>query len=203
MDRIFAVGIPQKDDFLLIFLMNALSVEFPALSDHIADCVIARNIADPYTSVHALRRLEMEQQILDSEKQRQGVVALATTTGGPKAYNKHSRKCTTCSQMGHDICCTNCGGTGHSHDQCWRPGGGRAGDRDVILAEKRNAKAAKGKVTPTTTTTPGPTTPGLRYDTSGRAYILDGATGEAVFVAHAAAPSPGPRGKGNSRVTRG
>ena len=125
MDYIYAIGILQQDNFLLIFLMNVLSAKFLSLCNHITDCINASSATKPYTSTRALQWLNMEQQILNGEKQHQGgSFALAATIPNAKPYQKSNHKCGICSQLGHDTCCMNCGSTRHPKDQCWQPGGG-------------------------------------------------------------------------------
>ena len=53
-DCIYAIGILQQGDFLLIFLMNALSVDSLGIHNHIADYINASTLTNPYTSAHAL-----------------------------------------------------------------------------------------------------------------------------------------------------
>lgn len=132
-DCIYVIGILKQDDFLLILLMNAMSGEFAPLCNHVTDCINASTMAELYTSSHLLKCLEMEQQLLDSEKQRQSSLALAATIH--KLHNHKVQSSKTCS---------NCGGTGHTVDACWKEGGGRAGQWDTILAEKRATQAARG-----------------------------------------------------------
>ena len=157
MDYIYAIGNLQQDNFLLIFLMNVLSAKLLSLCNHITDCINASSATKPYTSTHALQWLNMEQQILNGEKQHQGgSFALAATIPNAKPYQKSNHKCGICSQLGHDTCCMNCGSTRHPKDQCWQPGGGWAGEWDTILAEKwATAKALKLKGTSPATKMPG------------------------------------------------
>ena len=159
--------------------MNVMSSELSPLCNHVGDCINASTTADPYTSAHVVRCIEMEQQLIDGEKQCQMSLALAATTHCPSNAKPHSTKM-----------CLNCGGTGHTDDECWKEGGGHTGQRDAILAEKRAARAARGTKNKPSTAKPTikvPTgaqaTHGLRYDTSGRAYILDSTSGEAIFIA--------------------
>jgi hypothetical protein len=196
-NRIYVIGIPKQEDFLLIMLMNVMSSAFTTLRNHIADCINASTDSNPYTSFHALKRLDMEQQLLDSEKQHHsGGITLTATTSG-KHIHKHLQKCTVCTLLGHNACCTNCGTTGHVYRDCWREGGGHAGERDQILAEKCASKTARTTSKPSgapvthqggtgtaSTTKALKGTVNLRYDTTGCVYILDGTTGEAVFIAH-------------------
>ena len=184
-DRIYAIGIPKQDDFLLILLMNAMSSEFTTLRNHIAKCINTSTIIDPHTPPHIPKHPEMEQQIIDSEKQCQSSLALAATMNKPHHMKGHSNKT-----------CSNCGGTGHTDNKCWKEGGRRAGQRDAILAEKRAARAARGTkdklpaAKPSTNTTTMKPSPILCYDTSGHAYILDSASSEAVFIAQSTTMAP-------------
>ena len=184
-DHIYAIGIPKQDNFLLILLMNAMSSEFTTLQNHVADCINASTVVNPYTLSYVFKRLKMEQQIINSEKQRQSLLALAATMNKPHHMKGHSTKT-----------CSNCGGTGHTNNKCWKEGGGCAGQRDAILTEKQAAHAARGTkdklpaAKPSTNTTTMKPSPSLCYNTSGRAYILDSASSEAVFVAQSTTMAP-------------
>jgi hypothetical protein len=51
--------------------MNAMSSKFTTLCNHVVNYINASTTVDPYTSSHVIKCLEMEQQLLNSEKQRQ------------------------------------------------------------------------------------------------------------------------------------
>ena len=165
-DHTYTIGIPKQDDFLLILLMNAMSSELSPLHNHVADCINASTTTNPYTSTHIVWHIEMEQQPIDGEKQRQTSLALAATIHCPSNTKTQSTKT-----------CSNCGGTGHMDDECWKEVGGCAGQCDAILAEKQAARVARGgkdkpSIAKPTTKVPTGTqaTHGLHYDTPGHAY---------------------------------
>ncbi|KAG1869522.1 hypothetical protein F4604DRAFT_1655515 [Suillus subluteus] len=102
--------------------------------------------------------LDVEQQLLDTEKNKGGDVALAATKGG----NTHRDR----------VPCGTCGNTSHPTRDCFGKGGAMEGKRDEVLARKRAAR--------------------LRYDTSGRAYLLDSESHQAIYVASAPEPADSP-----------
>ncbi|KAG1825399.1 hypothetical protein EV424DRAFT_1301756, partial [Suillus variegatus] len=85
--------------------------------------------------------------------------------------------------------CGTCGNSSHPTEDCFGKGGVMEGKRDKVLARKcaaHDSKAPAGKSKPTAATgKPG----GLRYDTNGRAYLLDSESHEAIYVATSPATS--------------
>ncbi|KAJ8584500.1 hypothetical protein M405DRAFT_746907, partial [Rhizopogon salebrosus TDB-379] len=74
--------------------------------------------------------------------------------------------------------CSTCGKGGHSAQDCFQRGGAMEGKRDEVMARRRAARDFTGK--------PG----GLRYDTGGRAYLLDSETHEVIYITSSAQTSP-------------
>ncbi|KIJ06694.1 hypothetical protein PAXINDRAFT_91623, partial [Paxillus involutus ATCC 200175] len=182
--RIYRIGIPTEEVFLSIAMLNALSGELNTVQTQVASLLSSSTKDRPFTSADIRARLDTEQQLLDNEKARSADIALAVT----HKHGNHNR--------GTEKTCSLCGKRGHTVDGCWQPGGGMAGRRDEVLAKiradkltrKGGSRTASGASTPSaSSSTSGP--PSVRYDNSGRTYIVDSVTGGAVFLASTAAPS--------------
>ena len=169
--RIFNIGFPSQDSFLRVILLNMLQADFSGLRDQIATAMSAATPATPYTSNDILKRLELEQQLLDGTSRPVDTALLAAPRGRQPTSNK---------------LCTNCNRTGHLIATCWREGGGMAGRRDEILAEKLKKRTNPAK--PSSSSTATTSKSGTRYDQAGRAFILD-ADGYAVYLANHDTPS--------------
>jgi hypothetical protein len=191
--RIYAIGLPKEDDFLTIMFLNALTDDFPHVRNHIADAITTSTPSASYgpNNIHA--QLDVEQQLIDSEKSKSGDVAMVATHKGGGAA-RSTKTCSDCGRTGHSSCCTTCNGWGHNAKDCFGRGGAMEGKKEEVLARKRAAResAPKGSSTkpgkPASTGKPG----GVRYDVSGRAYLLDSETQEAVFVASSNSNDPPP-----------
>jgi hypothetical protein len=127
---------------------------------------------DPYTSLLAWGRLDMEQQLIDSKSPLPSTLVLAATM---KSYGPCQPKSSTNPK------CPPERRIGHTWSECFSEGGGHAGQRDAVL----QAKAAKCRAMITTSSKP-PTIatgkPGnIHYDISGRAYFVDPIT-NTVFM---------------------
>lgn len=64
--RIYSMGMPDEDTFVLIYMMNALSEELPHVRDHIADYISRSSAQDPYTPTLAMACLDTEQQLVEN-----------------------------------------------------------------------------------------------------------------------------------------
>ena len=181
--RIYAMGMPTSDTFTLIMMMNALSDELPHVRDHIADAIVHSSTSDPYTPLMAHTRLDMEQQLADSKSTSSGTFVLAATSI-PKPTTGHAAlTCAVCGKSGHLKCCTNpkcppeCR-VGHTWPECFSEGGGHAGQREAVLCEKAEKRHTTGKSGAVATGKPG----NIRYDQSGRAYLVDPETNTAFAL---------------------
>lgn len=112
--RIYAIGIPKEDDFLTIMMLNAMAEDLPHVRNHIADALTTSTTANPYGPSHIRSRLDVEQQLIDSEKSKGGDVALAATG---KGGNHHSNR----------VPCGTCGATSHPTKDCFSKGGAMEG----------------------------------------------------------------------------
>jgi len=182
--RIYAISLPKEEDFLMIMLLNAMTDDFPHVRNHIADAITTSSPSAPYGPSNIRARLDVEQQLIDSDKSKSGDVAMVANNKG--GHTRSSKTCSDCGHTGHSSCCTTCHGWGHNAKDCFGKGGAMEGKKDEVLARKRAARDATTKggssskmPKPASTGKPG----GLRYDTSGRAYLLDSETQEAVYVA--------------------
>ncbi|KIM73305.1 hypothetical protein PILCRDRAFT_15336 [Piloderma croceum F 1598] len=75
---------------------------------------------------------------------------------------------------------------GHLYPDCHGPGGPMEGRRDEVIAKIAKAKEEREKKAKAIT--PTPSAPGIRHDKSGRAYLLDSESGQAVFLASTQPP---------------
>jgi hypothetical protein len=122
----------------------------------------------------------IEQEIVYKNKRETSDTALAAQTGNRR--NQGSNRSTkVCS---NPICPNP---VGHLGCDCWEKGGAMEGKRDEVLAkrakarEERNKKKVDKDGAPTTNN--GPTASGIRRDKSGRAYIVDSVSGQAILLA--------------------
>jgi len=186
---IYAIGIPKEDNFLTIMMLNTMAEDLPHVRNHNTDALATSTSTTTYGPMNIHSRLDVEQQLIDIEQSKGGDIALAATK------SSNSQNHTEC------VTCGNCGNTSHITKDCFGKGGVMEGKHDEVLVCKhtaRNAKDAKGPsarnkgtnpktsaATAATTGKPG----GLWYDTSGRAYLLDSETHQAIYVASPPEPS--------------
>ncbi|KAF8432337.1 hypothetical protein L210DRAFT_819171, partial [Boletus edulis BED1] len=217
MDRVYAMGLPSKETFCLIVMLNGLSDELPGVRDHIADCITRSSPRDPYTPALARLRLDTEQQLLDVAKQTLSSIALAATvacTSSSRDVGSRAVSCGNCGQSGHAKCCLNphCTGrrVGHTTDECVSHGGGREGQHEAVFAEQAAAHAARrgkgaasaappalpslgdGPTPPSSTrvSAPTPRTGNIRYAAGGRAFFVDPVTHNAYLLHDVPVPAP-------------
>ncbi|KIK33604.1 hypothetical protein CY34DRAFT_27017 [Suillus luteus UH-Slu-Lm8-n1] len=194
--RIYAIGIPKEEDFLTILMLNAMSEDLPHVRNHVADAIVISTPSAPYGPTNIRTRLELEQQLVDNDKGKGGDVAMVASNKGKPQRGRPP--CPDCGQTTHTNCCSTCGGWWHSTKDCYGKGGAMEGKKDDIIAKRRAARAGGGNNNSNTTTKPSGTSTsrptkgastgkpgGLRYDTSGHAYLLDAETHKAIFVANA------------------
>jgi hypothetical protein len=187
--RIYAIGLPKEDDFLTIMMLNAMMDDLPHICNHIADALATSTSTSPYGPTNIRSRLDVEQQLLDSEKlKNSSEVAMVASGKGNRRDARPGKVCSECNMAGHSSCCKTCSSWGHVTKECFARGGAMEGKRDKVLVRKRaacNATAAKGgsftKPSPKAAATGKPG--GLHYDQGGCAYLLDGETGEAIYMA--------------------
>jgi hypothetical protein len=76
---------------------------------------------------------------------------------------------------------------GHLGSDCWEKGGAMEGKRDEVLASCAKAREERDKKKSETSSTPssGPSASGIRCDQSGRAYIVDSISGQAILLTSA------------------
>jgi hypothetical protein len=191
--RIYAIGIPKEEDFLTILMLNAMGDDLPHVRNHVANAIVISTPSAPYGPTNIRSRLELEQQLVDNDKGKTGDVAMIASNKSKQPNRGGRPPCPDCGQNTHTNCCTTCGGWWHSTKDCYGKGGAMEGKKDKIIAKCRGARAgggggntAKPPSAATSRPTKGASTGkpgGLRYDTNGRAYLLDAETHEAIFVA--------------------
>jgi hypothetical protein len=194
--RIYAIRLPKESDFLTIMMLNAMSDDLPHVRNHITDALSASSSTNVYGPSNIRARLDVKQQLIDTEKLKGSgdITMVATRKGGQQPQANQSKTCSKCGRAGHSFCCTHCNSWGHYAQDCFAKGGAMEGKRDEVLARKRTAHKATGKGSSGTkpvskgaasTSKPG----GVHYDQGGRAYLLDGETGQAIYIASIPTPS--------------
>ena len=168
--RIFAMGIPTKDVFLSILMLNSLSGELSNVRDHVATSLSA---SDTFTSNNIRKRLDTEQQIIDSDTANSSSRPVAETLIANARRTGSTKECSNCKAAGRRH-------IGHTDKTCYHPGGAMEGQRDRVEREhEANRKNRK------------PTQSGTRFDNGRRAFILDKDTGEAYLLAGTDKPASG------------
>ena len=177
------IGFPSMDAFLHAVLLNMLQGEFVGLCDQVAMAMLAATSISPYTPNDILKQLELEQQLLNGTVRTADTALLATQKG------RHPQSTKLCS---------NCNHTGHLIATCWREGGGMAGWRDEILAEKAKKCITSSSLPPTWVALS--LKSGTCFDNTGQAFILD-ANGFAVYLANSTPPEFQPAAMTSSHLS--
>ncbi|KAG2361283.1 hypothetical protein BDR07DRAFT_1377336 [Suillus spraguei] len=136
--RIYAIGIPKEEDFLTIMMLNAMAEDLPHVHNHIADALATSTSTTPYGPSNIHSRLDIEQQLIDTKRSKDGDIAMAAIGRGN--HNAQSRERTAC------------GNTSHPTKDCFGKGGATEGKRDEVLACKCAAREVKGSSTGRTPT---------------------------------------------------
>ena len=165
--RIFAQAVPTHDTMLMVVMLNALERE----ADHIRSEMTSYYVSNPNSTSAALSSRVEQEVLYKTRRETSSDSALAMRTA--KNFRRTQKICTnpTCP---HKI--------GHLYPDCHGPGGPMEGRRDEVIAKIAKAKEErdkKAKVTGATT----PSATGIHHDKSGRAYLLDSESGQAVFLA--------------------
>jgi hypothetical protein len=174
--HIYAIGIPKEEDFLTIMMLNAMVDDLPHVRNHIADALATSTSANPYSPSNICSRLDVEQQLINTEKSKGGDVVLAATGKGAGTHHEW-------------LPCGTCGNSSHPTKDCFRKGGVMEGKCEEVMTRHRVAREARNaKSSKPSTSTSKPTASmgkprGLRYDTSGCAYLLDSETNHAIYIA--------------------
>jgi gag-polypeptide of LTR copia-type len=157
--RIFAIGIPTKDVFLSILMLNSLSGELSNVRDYVTTSLSSSNT---FTSNDIRKQLDTEQQIIDSDMANLSRTVAEVLISHPRRSvpSKSTKSCQNCKKAGRRY-------IGHSDDTCYHKGGAMEGQRDRVEANRKRHKGSRN----------------ARYDSSGRAFILDKDTGEAFYLA--------------------
>jgi hypothetical protein len=172
---IYTIGIPKEEDFLTIMMLNAMAEDLPHVRNHIADALSASTSTTAYGPSNICSHLDIEQQLIDTEKSKTGDIAMAATGKGNNTQHRDRVSCDTC------------GNSSHPTKDCFAKGGAMEGKRDEVLARKHAAREGKSLSAGNKTTTSKPMVatgkPGsLRYDTNGQAYLLDSKTHQAIYI---------------------
>ncbi|KAG2740703.1 hypothetical protein P692DRAFT_20752727 [Suillus brevipes Sb2] len=133
--RIYAIRLPKEDDFLTIMMLNAMTDDLPHVRNHIADALATSTSTSPYGHTNIRSRLDVEQQLLDSEKLKSSSEVAMVASGKGNRRNAHPGKvCSECNTVGHSSCCKTCSSWGHVAKECFARGGAMEGKRDEVLA---------------------------------------------------------------------
>lgn len=124
----------------------------------------------------------MEQQITDSDESGRPTDALLA-----KAVKKGSRG----AQLSSDKLCINCKCTSHVANTCWQKGGAIEGKCDEVLAKNQKCCNQRDKKKQGSAT--------LKHmtDNSGCVYLVNDATGEAIYMLPTPPTAPTPAGTVN------
>ncbi|KAG2059346.1 hypothetical protein BDR06DRAFT_967884 [Suillus hirtellus] len=167
--RIYVIGLPKEEDFLMILMLNAMSEELPHVHNHIADSLATSMSSAPYGSSNICACLDVEQQLIDSEKSFD--IAMVTTKG--KAGRTTARTCTECGHPSRTTCCTNCRKWWHAAKDCFGKGRAMEGKKDEVTANKslEAVYIAGAAPSPSKSLTPTKEFAGLAYDEVSLAFI--------------------------------
>jgi hypothetical protein len=78
---IYAIGIPKEEDFLTIMMLNAMAEDLPHVQNHIADALATSTSATTYGPSNICSRLDVKQQLIDTETSKSGDITMAATKG--------------------------------------------------------------------------------------------------------------------------
>jgi hypothetical protein len=170
--RIFTIAPITAESFLRVILINMMQgPENAHMRDNVVTTLTAATSEKPYACWDILKCWEYEQQLIDghghgTENNRAFVMMNRGRGKGPASGSSNPPTC------------TNCGRVGHVAASCWHQGGGMAGKRDEILAEKERRRGTPSGTpassrAPTPASRPSSRTTNVRVDNTGRAYILD------------------------------
>ena len=152
-DRIWAMGSPTTESFLVILMLLALSPpELRGIRDAVITGLASASSTSPYTAANIRSRLDLEQQVRNAKSH----VSIPTEA----LVAKDSRSPTICA---------NCKKDNHLAEFCVRKGGGMAGKSvDDAMAAQREFHRGKTSSSKPKKTYPPPssTTPSFSKDTS-------------------------------------
>jgi hypothetical protein len=78
---IYAIGIPKEEDFTTIIMLNAMNNELPDVCNHIADALSTSTSASTYGPANICSHLDMEQQLINSDKKGSSNIAMVAGEG--------------------------------------------------------------------------------------------------------------------------
>lgn len=165
--RIFAQSIPAEDVFFMVAMLNALE----AKHDHLRSEMTSYYVSNSSSSSAALEnRIAQETLYKTRCTNKSSEIALVAQAQAKGRQPK---------------ICANCKRTTHTAETCWGAGGGMAGRKDEILAEK-----AKKREACTTATKMTPASSSVQHDQAGRAYIIDPVSKLALLLATPSSSPP-------------
>jgi hypothetical protein len=160
--RIFSQAVPTFDVLFMVAMLNALEREV----DHIRSEMTSYYISNATATSSALSNRIEQETVYKNRRDGPSESALAIRTG--KSFKKRLCGNPNCKRP-----------TTHATSDCFQTGGPMEGKRDEVLAAKAKARDERNKGT----SKGAPNSAGIRHDNSGRAYIIDSETGDAILLA--------------------
>jgi hypothetical protein len=157
--HIFSQTVPTFNVLFMVAMLNALERE----ADHIRSEMTSHYISNTTTTAAALSSRIEQETVYKTRREGTSETALVARSGKP--FKKSPKVCSN----------PNCAKSGHTIDTCFTKGGGMEGKRDEVLAAKAKAREDRNnKSAPSNA---------IRRDQSGRAYIVDSETNQAILLA--------------------
>src|SRR6202167_2174026 len=171
--RIYAQAVPTQDIMFMLAMLTGLEREADNTRSEMTSYYISNKTAD---STALSERIEQE-IVYKTKRESSSDTALAAQSSHRRNQNARSTK--ICS---NPICPHP---NGHLASDCWEKGGAMEGKRDEVLARRAKARDERDKKkneASLTTPSGGPSASGIRRDKSGRAYIVDSMSGQAILL---------------------
>jgi hypothetical protein len=177
-DRIYAQAVPTKDVMFMLAMLTGLEREADNIRSEMTSYYVSNKAAD---SSALSERIEQE-IVYKNKRENSSDTALTAQAGNRR--NQGSRSQGSCSTKicSNPICPHP---NGHLGSDCWEKGGAMEGKRDEVLARCTRAREERERKK-----NDSPGASGIRRDKSGRAYIIDSISGNAIFLASAEDPKP-------------
>ena len=129
-ERIWAMGPPTPDNFLVILMVLALSTpDFRGVRDAVITGLASASTTTPYTAANICSHPDLEQRICNADMQAASTTALSFNNALSAHVKLSNRKI-----------CSNCKKEGHIIDYCIQPGGKMAGQplKNTWAAEQQS-----------------------------------------------------------------
>jgi hypothetical protein len=168
--RIFSQAVPTFDVLFMVAMLNGLERE----ADHLRSEMTSYYITNTISTSEPLRK-RIEQETIYKSRRENGPSDIALTAQTGRRNQNRTNSAKFCSNP----TCPN--PKGHLGPDCWEKGGVMEGKRDEVLARRAKAREERDKKKGENSgSTPAS---GILRDKSGRAYILDSVSGQAILLA--------------------